>query len=419
VSGSRHRARVGVDVTMWDNPRGFGRFTRHAVAALLDLDHDTDYILYGDSHTVASGRLPRGAAGRAVSLRQRPADVLSSGGTRHPLDILRLSTAAVRDGLDAFLFPAVLSYFPTPGVPSIVGIHDSTDIEYPHLVFGSRRAAWTAAMKARWAISTAAALFTVSESAKRTICAHLGIGEARLSVVPEAPAPVFHPRAPDERARVLARIGLPSGRPFFLYAGGINPHKNVEALLEAYAAVRQARSEAPDLVVAGALEGSYVSAAASLLERIERLALGPHVRLPGFVPDDVLACLYGQATAVVIPSLAEGFSLPPVEAAACGAPLVVSDLPVHREMLGDAALYFPPKDRTALVTALLTVVDSPEMTRELGRQAARAVSPLSWSAAGERLHHIVRQVVSRRAGRGGRGSRAGTGEAKTSCASGH
>jgi glycosyltransferase involved in cell wall biosynthesis len=330
-----------------------------------------------------------------VTLRQRPADVLGSGGTRNPLDILRLSAAAVRDKLDAFLFPAVLSYFPTPGVPSIVGVHDTTDIEYPRLVFRSRWSARTSAVKTRWAIRTAAALFTVSESAKRAICERMGVDEARLSVVPEAPAPVFHPRGPDERARTLARIGLSPGRPFFLYAGGINPHKNVETLIEAYAMVRQGRSDAPDLVLAGALQGSYVSATASLLERARRLSLGSHIRLPGFVPDDVLACLYGQAVAVVIPSLAEGFSLPPVEAAACGAPLVISDLPVHREVLGDAALYFPPKDRTALATALLTVVDNPQTARGLADRATRAVSALSWADAGERLRHIVRQVISR------------------------
>jgi glycosyltransferase involved in cell wall biosynthesis len=389
------RSRVGIDATMWDNPRGFGRFTRHAVSSLLELDDDTDYVLYGDSRTLASGTLPHGAQTRAVPLRQRPGDVLGGGGTRHPLDILRLSAAVARDSLDAFLFPAVLSYFPTPGVPSIVGIHDTTDIEYPRLVFRSGWSARTSSLKARWAIRSAAALFTVSESAKQSICQHVGIDGARLSVVPEAPAPVFHPREPDERARALARIGLSPARPFFLYAGGINPHKNVETLIEAYAAVRKMRPGMPDLVVVGALEGSYVPAGASLLEAVQRLALGPHVQLPGFVPDDVLACLYGQAAAVVIPSLAEGFSLPPVEAAACGAPLIISDLPAHRETLGDAALYFPPRDQMALATALVTVIDSPQATHALADQATQAVSALSWTQAGERLRRIVRQVISR------------------------
>lgn len=395
MNGDR-RPRVGVDATIWDNPRGFGRFTRHAVSHLIELDQDTNYVLYADSRTLASDSLPRGAGRRAVRLWQRPADVLGSGGSRHPLDILRLSAAVTHDSLDAFLFPAVISYFPTPGVPSIVGVHDTTDIEYPRLVFRSRWSAWASSLKARWAIGAATALFTVSESARRSICEHLGLDEARLSIVPEAPAPVFHPREPAERARALTRIGLSPVRPYFLYAGGINPHKNVEMLIEAYAMVRQMRADVPDLVLVGALEGSYVSAGASLVEAIKRLALDSHVRLTGFVPDDVLACLYGQATAVVIPSLAEGFSLPPVEAAACGAPLVISDLPVHRETLDDGALYFPPKDRTALATALLTLVDSPPTERRgLADRAAHRVSALSWAQAAERLRHIVRQVVSR------------------------
>ena len=153
----------------------------------------------------------------------------------------------------------------------------------------------------------------------------------------------------------------------------------------------------PRLVLVGDLSNdSYLSAATSLEDRIERLRLQRHVHLPGFVPDETLACLYSAATAVVLPSLAEGFGLPAVEAAACGAPLIVSDLAAHRETLRDAPLYFRPTDGTALAHHLERVLDDPSLRRSLADRARRAVQGLSWDAAAERLRALIAQAVRRK-----------------------
>jgi glycosyltransferase involved in cell wall biosynthesis len=113
------------------------------------------------------------------------------------------------------------------------------------------------------------------------------------------------------------------------------------------------------------------------------------VRLPGYVPDGPLACLCSAATAVVIPSLAEGFGLPAVEAAACGAPLLLSDLPAHRETLDGAALFFPPKDADALAGLLAQVSRDDGLREELGERARKAVAPLTWDASAERLRGLL------------------------------
>src|SRR5262249_51212387 len=141
----------------------------------------------------------------------------------------------------------------------------------------------------------------------------------------------------------MAEAGLPQGERFFLFWGGISPHKNVETLVEAYARFRRGRADAPLLVLVGDLDSdSYLSSAASVRARIASHGLGDAVEMTGSLPDEALACLCSAATAVVLPSLAEGFGLPAVEAAACGAPLALSDLPAHRETIGESALYFPP-----------------------------------------------------------------------------
>jgi glycosyltransferase involved in cell wall biosynthesis len=389
--------RVGVDATSWSNPRGFGRFARHAVGRLAELDDSTTYVLYVDAAEAERLDLPAAAQRRAVRLRRSPSETLAAGASRSPSDLLRLARAAGSDGLDGFLFPSVLSYFPVRRIPLVVGVHDATAAEHPELVFPGRfaRLAWRA--KERSALRRAAALFTVSQSARRSIAAALGVPAEHLAVVGEAPAPVFSPREAAQRTAAAREVGLRDNQPFFLYAGGINPHKNLETLVAAYADLHRERGDVvPALVIAGALQDSYVSAGAAVRDQVAELALGDLVRLPGFVPDETLACLYSGALAVVIPSRAEGFGLPAVEAGACGAPVVLSDIDAHRETMGEAALYFPPTDRAALARQLGRLVDDEALRERLAVAAGTAAAGLSWDAVALRLRDVVAAATGRR-----------------------
>jgi alpha-1,3-rhamnosyl/mannosyltransferase len=362
--------RIGVDATSWNNRRGYGRFARNAVGRLVALDSETEYVLY---------------AGEPVDPPERAAvrEVAPGRGLRA---LARLSAAASRERLDAFLFPSAYTYFPVFGVPTVVGVHDTIAKRHPELTLPRRRdrAAWR--LKERIAVRRAAAVFTVSEAARAELAHELG---REVAVVTEAPDPVFEPRPTEAVERALDELGLDSGERLVVYAAGLSPHKNVETLLEAFAALQANGSR---LVLAGALDDeTFASAAGSIRERMGRLGLGERVVLPGYVSDEQLACLYTAAAAAVVPSLAEGFGLPAVEAAACGAPVVLSELPAHRETLGDAALYFPPRDTAALRDALERALSEPE----LGDRARAAVVNLSWDAAAAQLRDLVHGAAQR------------------------
>jgi alpha-1,3-rhamnosyl/mannosyltransferase len=166
-------------------------------------------------------------------------------------------------------------------------------------------------------------------------------------------------------------------------------------MLDAYALLEAP----PRLVVAGAIAGEqYASSAAGVRARITGLGLDERVLLPGFVTDETLAALYRRALAVVNPSLAEGFGLPAVEAAACGACVVVSDLPAHRETLDGAALFFDPRDARALAVLLRGLLADPEQRAAVGAACHGAVAGLSWRIAGERLRDLLHDVAGSRAG---------------------
>jgi len=379
--------RVGVDATSWDNRRGYGRFTRGAVRALLELDTDASYVLYLDAGRGNGHPLPERAERRAVPLRGAAAD----GTSRSPGDALRLSRAVRRDSPDVVLFTSPYTWFPTGRARTVVGVHDTIANDLPSLVLPRRRdrVLWRA--KERLAIGRAARLFTVSEASRAALAGALRRDPATIAVVPEAPDDVFRPLAPSAAEVDLTSAGLTSGEAFVLAAaGGVSPHKNVETLLEAYASLR----EAPRLVIAGALDDEvYASAAGSVRSRIEELGLRERVVLPGYVDDETLAALYRSAAVVVNPSLAEGFGLPAVEAAACGAAVLLSDIPAHRETLGGAACFFDPLDDRRLADLLAELLADPGRRQAVGDGCRAAVAGLSWRAAGERLRALIHDAV--------------------------
>jgi O-antigen biosynthesis alpha-1,2-mannosyltransferase len=212
---------------------------------------------------------------------------------------------------------------------------------------------------------------------------------AKIPVVGEAPDPAFRPRPAADQERARSAVGLGPREPFVVYAAGISPHKNVEALIEAFARLQPACR----LVVVGELDGSYLSSSSSVSARIKSLSLESKVLLPGFVGDEDLASLYSAATAAVVTSLSEGFGLPAVEAAACGAPTILSDLPAHRETLGNASTFFPPGDVTALAAALALVLHDEDLRRRSADRALAAVRPLSWDRTATTLHQLLVDTV--------------------------
>ena len=370
--------RVGVDATGWENRRGFGRFGRNLLTRLVEIDPDTKYVFYGQ------GDFPPGVEVRSVRTRAPATD------TRRPLrELLALTRSASGRDLATFLFPSSYTYFPVFGPRVIVGILDTTSIDFPELILPAwgDRVAWRT--KEWLALKQAARVFTLSEAARIALVDRFGLPRSRVAVVSGAADPVFTPRPAAETECELARLGVPRG-PYLLYAAGLNPHKNVETLLDAYALLR----DPPPLVLVGHLDADpYLSSAASVQERLERLPDRSRIYVTGFISDETLARLYSGALVVVCPSLSEGFGLPPVEAATCGAPTLLSDLPAHRETMGDAALYFPARDAVALKAQLERLLDDAELRRRLAQRGRTNVARFSWTASAEALQRLVHEVA--------------------------
>jgi alpha-1,3-rhamnosyl/mannosyltransferase len=348
---------------------------------------EDEYVLFTDERTAREQELPQAAIVRAVAVGRPPA----ADAPRSLRDLGRVAQAASRERVDVFLFPSLYTWFPVRGAPTVVGIHDVIAEQYPDLTLPTRGARVRWNLKRRLAVKQARRIFTVSQASRKLLAAGLGVPEATLAVVPEAPDPVFGPRSAEEIDRELGPLGLGHGERYFVYAGGVSPHKGLDTLLDAYALLGE---PAPRLVIAGALEDeAFLSAAGSVRRQIAASGLQNRVLLPGFVSDEALACLYAGAVAFVSPSKAEGFGLPAVEAAASGTPIVLSDIPAHRETLDGAAFYFPWGNARALAGQLEAVADDGALRDEYGAAARKCVGRLSWDASAAALHAVLREAA--------------------------
>jgi glycosyltransferase involved in cell wall biosynthesis len=390
---------IGIDATPWVNRRGFGRFTREIVGALLRRDQTNRYVLFADAETAAAADLPGAAERVVVATRRTQAQASSADGWRPLADIVRMSFAVRRRPLDLFFVPSHLTYFPILGsVPAVVGIHDATAALHPDLIFSSSRARLFWTIKERLALAQAARVVTVSESARREIAAALRYPADRIAVLPEAPAPHFAPRTigPAESARVRA-LGIEPDDGFVLHVGGISPHKNLERLVAAFARIaRDPRHARLRLVLAGDVDRDpFTSSAGDVRAAIARAELEARVVFTGFVDDDLLALLYGAASVLAFPSLAEGFGLPAAEAKAAGTPVIASRAGSLPEVLGDAGILFDPTDEAAIESALRAVLEDPALRTRLRAAGIARARLFSWDRAAEILQGVLEEVARR------------------------
>ena len=381
--------RVGVDAACWPNRRGYGRFIRGLVTALAERD-DLRLTLIADCQTAEQVAPPPGVGLLVVRTSAAASEAASASGRRTVLDLLRCGFATSRAGFDVVFYPSVSTYFPLLSrTPQVVTIHDTTPERLPSLVFPRRtlQLYWT--LKVRWALRAARRVLTVSPFAARHLSEQFRLPARRITVVGEAPDPIFAPADADAVAAVLRDYDV--SQPYLFFVGGLSPHKDVPTLLRA--TYRLSREVADlQLALAGEVEGDrFYTEPLRLRGLVEALGISERVRWLGYVPDRALAALYSGATALVLPSLAEGFGLPVVEAAACGTPVVASDRSNAAEVIA-ATRVFPAGDDAALAAAIRPLFDraTRQAVGELGRQQAASYC---WEAAAARAAAVFHSVA--------------------------
>jgi glycosyltransferase involved in cell wall biosynthesis len=341
--------RVGVDgrSLVGGGARGVAHYTAALLEALATEFPDDEYRVL----------LPRGRA-------WVPRGVVP---VRHALPGRALFATAPfgRPRLERLLPGCDVVFAPAPAplavgdAPLVLTVHDRSWEARPQ-DFTRYERAWHVAARPRRLAARAAAVLCHAEAVRDELLTEWSLDAARVHAVPLAPR-----RFAGQRA---------AGR-YFLFVGALEPRKAPDVLSDGFLRARERGLDA-ELWIVG--EG-----------RLD--PRGEGVRRLGRVDD--LGPLYAGALAVVLPSWLEGFGLPPVEGLAAGAPAIVSDLPVLREVLGDGALSVPPGDAGALGDALLAVAGDPALRARLLEAGRARIAPLSWAATARRTREVLAEAA--------------------------
>ena len=390
--------RIGVDASCWANGRGYGRFTQELMRAMVAAAPDDEFACFVDAAAAARWDLDAPNV-QLIEVAQSaaPTEAASADGSRGPADLLRFSAAVAREPMDVFCSPSVYTYFPLPPrLRAGVTIHDAIAERFPELTLPTRRARLFWKAKVALAILQARIVLTVSNYAASELVEVLGIPRATLRVAVEAPAAIYTPSHADDIARSRRALGLPDDARWFTYVGGFSPHKRVAAIVRAHAALAASLgARAPYLLLVGAMSGDvFLGNQGEIRAAIEACGTSHLVKWTGFLADEDLRHVHSGALALVLPSLAEGFGLPAVEAAACGCPVIATTASPLPELLAGGGIFVDPRDETALEPAMRAMATNEPLRARMARIAASRAGALTWPVAADAALGALREAAA-------------------------
>lgn len=272
--------------------------------------------------------------------------------------------------------------------PTVITVHDLSCFDHPETHPADRVAIMHRELPR--AIERADHIIVISEATRRAVQQRFAVPDARLSVTLLAADPRFAPRPAASLALPLAGMQLSPGN-YVLCVGTLEPRKNLGVLFEAYAGLPSALRQRFPLVVAG-MAGWHTDA---LMASARQLMAKGELRLLGYVSDALLPLLYAGAAAFAYPSRYEGFGLPPLEAMACGVPVLASSATSLPEVVGDAGLLADPDDVDAMRAGLLRLLDDRAGAQQLAAAGLARAAGFSWARCAAETRAVYRQVAAR------------------------
>jgi len=360
---------------------GVGVYYRNLLFELAAIDRENEYVLFSASwkDRFPASKIPPfdNRRFRDVKLPVRLVDLLWSKWERPRLESF-------------FRAPLDLTHSPTPLIlptrgRKIVTVYDLFFLDFPDRA--DRQARTHFARRIASALERADGIVTISHYTRNELLARFDVPEDKVRVIYLGIDPGFGEPLPVQLLQALMRKhGLP--REFLLFAGALEPRKNLPALVEAFGRVRDKRPEC-GLVLAGR-PGSDLPRiqAAVAASRVEGA-----VRILGYLPERELRGLYQTASGFVYPSSCEGFGLPLLEAMAAGCPVAASTAGAIPEVAGDAALLFPPEGTEDMAAALLRLLEDEALRRALVDKGRERVRAFGWADTARSTLAFYRDVL--------------------------
>lgn len=385
---------LAINGWFWDRPTsGSGQYTKRLVEGLDALDVDLrislvipDRIPDGQQHETDGGQ----EAALPAACRVHPVPGSGSNLGKLRFEQGAFPRACVRLGVDVAHVPYWAPPLRSP-VPIVVTVHDLIPLLLRHYRRGALQRLYTALVSAT--VRGASGVLTDSKASREDILTHLRLVPERVHAVPLAAADHYGPEPSRDEKAVRARYGLPER--YVLYLGGFDVRKNLATVLATYRWVGPALGETCPLVIAGRLpeRDTAFTPDPRRLMREEEVDEGL-VHFSGFVDEADKPPLYRGAVAFIFPSLYEGFGLPPLEAMACGTPVVGSNTASLPEVVGDAGVLLPPLEAEGMAGALIQLATDEGFRLEMSRRALDQAARFSWGRTARATLEIYHEALS-------------------------
>ncbi|MDA0840372.1 MAG: glycosyltransferase family 1 protein [Planctomycetota bacterium] len=273
-------------------------------------------------------------------------------------------------------------------IPAVVTVYDIIALKYPQLCKRSN------VMHFKWnlprSIQKAAAIIVLSNAVKQDLVTLLKVSPTKIEVIPPGIDKCFCVPDEETKRQVRERYELPDK--FVLFVGNIEPKKNLETLIKVFFAVKMDKKLDHKLVIVGQKGWKYKE----VFALIDSLDVRDQIIFTDYVPLVDLPAVYALADCFAFPSLVEGFGIPPLEAMACGTPVMTSEDPAILEATGDAALHAPATDAKAMRKILEKLLLNGGERRRLKEAGLNHAAKFTWKKSAERTVELYRKIVGER-----------------------
>lgn len=359
--------RIAIDARAWDWT-GVGRYIRNLTGSLMAVDTTNHYyILLGKKHQQSFDRL-------SATWKRRP-EVRIVNDDYYSWQEQTIFWQQV-EAVPADLFH--FTHFNVPlgfSKPYVVTIHDTTRFIFPgQKQTGLLQQIAYEAVFAR-AVRRAKAVICMSHTTEEELRALPITLSGNIQTIYQGLDDIFFEPILDlnnQKTRMLLDIDTP----YLLSVGVWMNHKNIERLLEAFALIHAKRADMT-LVITGRPKPGYIN----IVHIAQKMGIADNIIFPGFVPHHLLPSLYAGAAAFIFPSLYEGFGLPPLEAAACGTPVVAANVSSIPEVMGEAACYVNPEDAENIAAGIMKVISNKEYALRLIQQGKVQAQKFHWEGS--------------------------------------
>ena len=301
---------------------------------------------------------------------------------------------ARRDGIDVYwTSDPILPFGMPPGVLKVITVHDLVFLRCPETM--SRYNLFVQTACARTAIAHADSIVVVSRSTQDELVQRLGVPREKTKLVHPGVADRYRPQNQEKAAEYISRKYSVPQR-YFATVGIVHPRKNQQFLVRVLGILKKnAQLDCPLLVV-----GPMGWKNSPLFREIKAAGLTENdIRFLGYIPDDDMPTFYAGARAFLFPTLYEGFGLPPVEAMACGAPVIASDAPSMPEVLGDAAILEPLTNPERFATAMLRVLADDQLRATLRAKGIQRAQRYRYETSVKQLLEVFEDSYPTNVGR--------------------